>query len=75
MNSVRTIATISLIASAVALAACESERSGTGGWGGYDAATKVIATVVQSERLIDEIQAILGPGSGLTGCKELPVFE
>ncbi len=58
MNSVRTISTISIIASSLALAACESEPSGAGGWGGYDAATKVIATVVQSERLIDEIQAL-----------------
>ena len=58
MNSVRNLATISLCSGALALAACDSEPSGAGGWGGYDAATKVIATVVQSERLIDEIQAL-----------------
>lgn len=58
MNPVRTITSIGLLAGLLALSACDSEPSGAGGWGGYDAATKVITTVVQPERLTDEIQAL-----------------
>lgn len=58
MNPFRTFATICMIASALALAACDGESSGGSERGGYDAATKVIARVVQRERLIDEIQAL-----------------
>ena len=58
MNSVRTTTTISIFASAFALLACESEPSVARGLGGFNAATKVIATTIRSERLIDEIQAL-----------------
>lgn len=58
MNPVRIIKIVSVFAGLLAVAACESERSGAAGWDGFDAATKVITTVVQPERLVDEIQAL-----------------
>jgi membrane fusion protein (multidrug efflux system) len=58
MNPIRTFVTICICANALALAACDSKPSGEHGLGGSDAATKVIAKVVQPERLIDEIQAL-----------------
>ena len=58
MSPTKTIAVLSLSVSLLAVAACESEPPGAGGWGGHNAATKVLATVIEPERLIDEIQAL-----------------
>lgn len=58
MNSVRIITIVGIIAGLLSIAACQREPSGAAGMGGFGAATKVITTVVQHERLVDEIQAL-----------------
>jgi membrane fusion protein (multidrug efflux system) len=58
MNSIKTLTTVGLLAVVLLITACDGEPSGAGGWGGQNSATKVIATVVHPERLIDEIQAL-----------------
>ena len=58
MNPVRITTIVSVFAGLLAIAACEREPSGAAGKGGFNAATKVITTVIQPERLVDEIQAL-----------------
>lgn len=58
MSPTKPIAIIGLPASLPGVSACESEPSGTGGWGGENAATRVITTIIQPQRLVDEIQAL-----------------
>jgi membrane fusion protein (multidrug efflux system) len=58
MSPLRYIAFSAISAGLMAAAGCESEPAGQSGWGGFNAATKVITRVVQPQRLVDEIQAL-----------------
>lgn len=58
MNAVKTFTIVSLFVGLLAVAACDSGPSGAGGWDGYNAPTKVIITVVEPQRLVDDIQAL-----------------
>jgi len=58
MSPIRITTLFGILTGLLVLAACESEPSGQGGWGDFNAATKVITRAVQPQRLIDEIQAL-----------------
>lgn len=58
MNSKSSFIAAGLLAGVSIVTACDEEPSGAGGWSGPGAATKVIATVIQPERLVDEIEAL-----------------
>jgi membrane fusion protein (multidrug efflux system) len=59
MNSNRTLPISGLLAGALLATACDDQPSAAGsGWGGPNAATKVITAVLQPQRLVDEIEAL-----------------